>query len=134
MLKRSYTIITNNPLVASTWPDEAASTDGGPGDVFQAARDMIHRGHRLLTHPLAGSIKPNESPYRSVVITRSAQSTLDFESLRLIEAARSALDKLVASSGLRYGGGGEMPPEVDQDYRLIDADLMRSAVDNLNEF
>jgi len=133
MFKRNYIIITNNPLVALAWPDEVASTEGGPGDVFRAVRDMIHRGHRLLTHPLAGSVKPNESPYRSVVVTRDALPTLHFESLRSIEAAQSTLDKLTASSGLRYAHG-TAPPELHQDYRLIDADLMRSAIDSLNQF
>mgnify|MGYP001419396279 CR=1 FL=1 len=133
MGKRHYIIVTNNPLVAANWPDEVSFVEGDPGDVYRATRDMVHRGHKLLTHPLAGSVKPNESPYRSVIVTSDSLPAVDFASLRPIEAARSALDKLVASSGLRYARGA-VPPDVDSDYRLIDAELMESAVTSLNEF
>lgn len=159
--RRHYIVVTNNPLVAEKWPNEAQLVDGDPGCVFAAVRDLVHRGHRLLTHPLAGSVKPNESPYRSVIVTREPEpriqpgiqpgaprsaapsadpaaapgASVDLDSLRRIEAALSTLGKLVKTSGLRYAraGGRWLPPEVDQDYRLLDADLMESAVESLND-
>lgn len=151
--RRPYMIITNNPLVAERWPRETELVAGAPDAVYRAARNMVHGGHRLLTHPLAGSVKPNESPYRSVIVTRDPRPTVDFASLRLMEAALSALDKLVASSGLRYAharaaapsapgaphapasaASVQLPPELDMDYRTIDAGLMESAIQSLNEF
>lgn len=33
-------------------------------------RDRIHEGHLLLSHPLSGSVKPNETPYKSVMIVK----------------------------------------------------------------
>ena len=136
--KRTYKIVTNNPTVAARWPHEAEVVTGGPENVYRAATRSDPLRHMLLTHPLAGSVKPNESPYRSVIVTRDPRPTVDLDSLRLIEAALSALDKLVASSGLRYGRGAaatvQLPPELDADYRMIDSSLMESAVQSLGEF
>jgi hypothetical protein len=38
--------------------------------VLLTVRDHIHSGARLLTHPQAGSVKPYETPYRSVLVYR----------------------------------------------------------------
>ncbi len=85
-------------------------------DVLEAVRDRVHSGHRLLTHPLSGSIKPFETPYKSIVITGSAGAALDVESPVIVEDAiamarkfrreRHFTDKLLA------------------DFRLIDRDLI----------
>lgn len=36
--------------------------------VLIKTRDMVYDRHVLLTHPQASSLKPNQTPYRSVVI------------------------------------------------------------------
>jgi hypothetical protein len=38
-------------------------------DVLLRVRDFIHMGHTLLTHALSGSVKPNETLYKSVLIS-----------------------------------------------------------------
>ena len=40
----------------------------GYEDVLIKARDMVYDKHILLTHPQASSLKPNQTPYRSVVV------------------------------------------------------------------
>ena len=37
-------------------------------DVLIKTRDMVYNRHILLTHPQASSLKPNQTPYRSVVV------------------------------------------------------------------
>lgn len=37
-------------------------------EVLMKVRDMVYDRHTLLTHPQASSLKPNQTPYRSVVI------------------------------------------------------------------
>lgn len=37
-------------------------------EVLIKARDMVYDRHILLTHPQASSLKPNQTPYRSVVV------------------------------------------------------------------
>ncbi len=55
-------------------------------NVLQAARDYIHRGHALLSHPLAGSMKPNQTPFKSIVLgTESLEGANEFRDLELIE-------------------------------------------------
>ena len=37
-------------------------------EVLIRSRDMVYDRHILLTHPQASSLKPNQTPYRSVVV------------------------------------------------------------------
>ncbi len=47
-------------------------------------RDKVHEGHELATHPLSGSVKPNETPYKTIMISEK-KGVLDFNSLKIIE-------------------------------------------------
>jgi len=112
-------IITNNPDVRDAYEPQTVYLPGDVRAVFITVRDRVHAGAKILSHPLSGSIKPWESPYKSVVISPQ-QGALDFASLQLIE---SALEKL---------GNRAAPPYTDasllEDFRIIDLDLMRSAM------
>ncbi len=37
-------------------------------EVLIKVRDMVYDRHVLLTHPQASSLKPNQTPYRSVIV------------------------------------------------------------------
>ena len=82
-------IITNNSMVKEYYESsyEILFIDGQYREVLVQARDRIHNGHKLLTHPLSGSIKPGETPYKSLVISKEAGRSLDINSLELIESA-----------------------------------------------
>lgn len=121
-----YIIITNNPGVAACWTQISEWVDGNARAVLIRARGLVHLGHRLLTHPLAGSVKPNESPYRSVIVSQHPDTTIDFDSLRIIEGALATVDKLGPP---RFR---TIPPNVDADFQLIDYTLMQSAVESLH--
>lgn len=120
-----YTIVTNNPEVAARWPQATEWVDAGAKGVLVHVRGLVHLGHRLLTHPLAGSVKPNESPYRSVIVSHNPDTTIDLDSLRIIEGALSVVGKL-GPPRFRV-----IPPPVDADYQLIDCTLMESAIESL---
>ena len=66
-----YRIVTNNSLCRDKY-QELIPVDflEGKGymDVLLAVRDYIQKGWRLETHPMTGSLKPNQTPYRSVVV------------------------------------------------------------------
>lgn len=62
-------------------------------DVLNKARDYVHRGYRLLTHPLCGSVKPNQTPYRSVLLEEESSREDNFESVQLIESSIEAANK-----------------------------------------
>ena len=71
--------------------------EGSYRDVLIAVRDKIHKGHRLLSHPLSGSVKPNETPYKSVIISRNSAG-MDLDSLKIIEDSIAAYDKFMQNS------------------------------------
>lgn len=121
-MKKNYMIITNNPLVPQKLNDEytVAYMDISYEDVLREVRDRIHEGHRLLSHPLSGSVKPNETPYKSVMIT-GRKGAVDAESLTIIENAVQACRKFVFKSD-------KYKPEVYEDFQLIDWTLLESAV------
>ena len=87
MLERML-VITNNPMVRDVLSKqdicEVRYAPVSYRQVLCLARDAIHQGHKLLTHPLSGSVKPGETPYKSVAVSR-AQGLLDLPSLSLIE-------------------------------------------------
>lgn len=58
--------------------------DGSARDVLTAARDRIHLGAKLLAHPMAGRLRPNETPYMTAVLD-DTEGPLDLPSFGIIE-------------------------------------------------
>lgn len=89
--------------------------------VLQYARDLIHSGYEILTHPLYGSVKPNETIYRTIILEKGSE--LDFRSLGLIEEAIQTAEKFKKN---------KLTPNwterVKDDFRVIDYDLMSKTV------
>ncbi len=119
-------VITNNPLV-----DERLNTnidvnvkyyDCSYMDILKKVRDKIHLGHKLLTHPLSGSVKPNETPYKSVAISQQKYN-LDFDSISVIEKSISTTEKF-----MRDLVTPEWNEEIKKDFMVIDLSLMKKAL------
>ena len=70
-------IVTNNPLVDATCAAysgcEIRYVEGNVENLLIAVRDMVYAGHPLVSHPLPASIRMIYSPYRSVVMSASAE-------------------------------------------------------------
>lgn len=122
---RTGMVITNNPLVLEQI-GPCLAVEGGYLDVLIKVRDKVHQGYRLLTHPLAGSIKPNQTPYRSVIIGREP-GAVDFESLRLIEGSIE-----VARRFLRNKSTQKWDDKICREFAQIDYYLLRSALETLD--
>jgi grdX protein len=62
-------LITNNDKVYFKYKDklQCIFTEKYE-EVLIKVRDMVYDRHILLTHPQASSLKPNQTPYRSVVL------------------------------------------------------------------
>lgn len=118
-------VITNNSMSMEHFKDEydVVFIEGTLMDVMRAARDMIHKGHRLLTHPLAGSIKPNQTPFKTIVLTLKPEPEVDLASLEYIENSMETSERLLKNRPLR-----DWPETVLKDYRLIDYDLIKNAL------
>jgi len=82
----STLLITNNPLAKEKYSGkhEIEFLEQDVQGVLIVVRDHIHRGHKLLTHPLSGSVKPNENPYKTVLLSKSSSKT-DNDSVMIIE-------------------------------------------------
>lgn len=122
----NVTIFTNNELVLEKYKSMLDITfiDGKYIDVLKSARDMVHKGSRLLTHPLMGSVKPNETPYRSIIIAEGEM--LDVESLTIIESSIAAAEKF-----LRDNPTACWNEKVLDDFRFVDLKLIESALQSI---
>lgn len=118
----SYSVLTNNPLVRDTLKDkkEVIYKEISYEDVLREARDRVYRGYRLLSHPLSGSVKPNETPYKSIMIGNRKEE-IDAQSVKIIESAIESCRKFVFKSD-------KYKPEVYKDFQLIDWTLLESAM------
>lgn len=90
-------------------------------DVLKRARDEIHLGQVLLTHPLSGSVKPNETPYKSVAIGKD--SLHDIDSLWLIEQAIATYIKFEKNKAMP-----QWTEQVREDFMVVDFDLIKNAL------
>ncbi len=96
--------------------------------VLESARNLIHSGHRLLTHPLSGSVKPYETPFKSVAVTSEIE-VLDFQSLQIIEESLATAKKFLADARvIQYS------EKVYDDFRVIDLNLIQSGIESINQF
>ena len=90
-----------------------------------AARDLIHKGQILLTHPLYGNFLPNQQPYRTLILSGPRPgATVDHNSLNLIEEAISVFRNYEG----RWALPGQPKESIERDYALIDADLMQESL------
>ena len=121
-MKEKFIIITNNPLVEKKLGEEYRILfyDISYEDILKKVRDRVYEGHLLLSHPLSGSVKPNETPYKSVMVA-GKKGDLDMQSMEIIENALQALRKFELKND-------KYKPEVYEDFQLIDFTLIESAL------
>jgi hypothetical protein len=98
--------------------------DGQYIDVLIAIRDMVHKGSKLMTHPLMGSVKPNETPYRSIIISEG--TTLDIDSLSIIENSIAVTERFQRDNGVPCWNEAVL-----DDFRFVDLRLFESALDSI---
>lgn len=117
-------VITNNPKVKTTLEEKELCKveylDVPLMDVFTAVRSRVHLGHRLLTHPLSGSVKPNETCYKSIGVSDKGEKQVDFASLELIEGAIAVCQKFPA----RFP---RLTDKLREDFQTVDLALILSA-------
>ena len=123
-------IITNNPQVKEEYGDkyQIALIEGTYLEVLYSARDKVHEGHRLLTHPLSGSVKPNETPYKSLIISKEKQS-LHMDSLMIIEDSIGTAQKFMNTKMPR-----QWNDEILRDFMEIDFRLISSGIESMRQF
>lgn len=128
-LKEVVLIITNNQKVKDMYEasHKILFVNGGYREVLVAARDLLHKGHLLETHPLMGSLKPNETPYRSVIVSDEAAGCTDATSVIIIEDGISVFDKFAKNP--RGDRGDKSSEKIREDFKEIDLSLIKSALE-----
>ena len=119
-----FIVVTNNPLVRERFEGQVP-LDYQPrtfAGILEYVRDQIHKGHKLLSHPLSGSVKPGETPYKSIMIS-AEQGALDTDSVILIEDCIQHAKKFRD----RISGLSE---RVLDDFQLVDCNLITSAIES----
>ncbi|WP_101772709.1 GrdX family protein [Peptostreptococcus faecalis] len=89
--------------------------------VLKEARKLIHQGFELLTHPLYGSIKPNETLYRSLVLKEGKE--VDVMSLNIIEDSINTATKFIENKSTP-----QWTNEIKEDFKLIDYDIISQTI------
>ena len=116
-------IITNNPLVVRCMGDyyQIDYHEISFREILVKVRDMVYEGYELRTHPIAGSVKPNETPYKSIVVTKEKKG-FNMEHANMCANAIMTFDKFTPI-------GWTLPERILQDFQLIDYTLLAGALD-----
>ncbi|NLC32293.1 MAG: GrdX protein [Clostridiales bacterium] len=128
-MDKQVRVLTNNHLVEQSLDvRKACAVDycaGTLNELMMKVRDLVHLGYRLCTHPLSGSIKPNQTPYKSIGLSDLAQKPLCTDSLMMIEHSIA----LCRCSALITH---QATPNILKDFQLIDLTLILSAIEGMN--
>ncbi len=127
MTPMKASIISNNVDIEDLVPSAFSLfllPDAPAKDVLTAARDRVHLGAKLLAHPMAGRLRPNETPYRTVVL-EDAEGPLDLPSFEIIEYCLAEEEKY-GKSRKKYDG--LMLP----DLRFINCEILKSILEELS--
>lgn len=117
--KEKCTIVTNNDRVADKYKDmmNVEMLDSYE-EVLIKARDMVYDRHRLLTHPQAGSLKPNQTPYRSIIVYPSDNSS-NMDDVMMIEKAIETFNKF-----REIKETPKYEEKIANDYKTIDLSMI----------
>lgn len=119
-------LITNNPkFIEENLKDiEIEYLDVSYIDILRKVRDYVHENWEIVTHPLYGSVKPNETIYRTIVIKEN--NSLDITSVNLISDSILTFKK--------FRNNREVPQWTDRvkdDFSVIDHDLIINAINRI---
>ena len=119
-------IITNNPMVRDKYSEQyhVDYEELSFENLLKKVRDKVYAGYQMLTHPLSGSVKPNETPYKSIMIS-SKPDKLDVNGMQIISNAILACEKFTYKAD-KYA------PQVYEDFQYVDETLISSALQSID--
>ena len=122
-----YRIVTNNSLCRDQY-QELIPVDflEGKGymDVLLAVRDYIQKGWRLETHPMTGSLKPNQTPYKSIMVSDLPREQEEFYSQEMtIENSILSCRKF-----LEINQTPNWTEEIRKDFMIVNLSLIEGAI------
>lgn len=122
---KDLVLITNNDRVLTEYKDkyQVEYHDIEYVEVLKRVRDKVHQNYKILTHPMAGSLKPNQTPYKSVLVMPAA--SMDYKSLMLIENAIESANKF-----LKFRKLPNWNNRCIYDFKTLDLSFIEGAVNN----
>lgn len=126
---KKYIMITNNSKVIQKYKGGEISllTLDSIEKIFTTTRDLIHKGYILVTHPLAGSIKPFQNPYRSIILKEGNE--LDYNSLKNFENSFKKYKQFEHNKTKI----NNLSQKILDDYQVIDLSLIESALQSIKK-
>lgn len=128
-----YRIVTNNRLCRDKYGSQVEMDyleNGSYLDVLLKVKDYIQKGWCLETHPMTGSLKPNQTPYKSVMISNRPVDREDFYNQEItMENSVSICQKFQA---IRQTP--DWPEHLREDYREVDLSLIEGALKKILNF
>lgn len=118
-------IITNNPLVKNINDIQLYMIEGDCKDVVAKVLSMVSEGHQLISHPLAGSVKPNQNPYKSILISQE-KGQLDYQSVKILNSSLLKIEQILEEKILP-----DLASLYSDDLQLTDYDLLLSALQSI---
>ena len=96
-------------------------------DVLIKTRDMVYNRHILLTHPQASSLKPNQTPYRSVVVYPKGEED-NMKDIMLIEKCIETYRQWqeIAPTPKNYA------EKVANDFKTIDLSVIENIIPRIS--
>lgn len=117
-------LITNNDKVLEKYRDKLKCIFVEDyRKVLLKTRDFVYDRHILLSHPQASSLKPNQTPYRSVLVYPKDEQDSNMKDVMLIEKCIEVFNQWqeIAKTPKDYDNN------VSEDFKTIDL----SVIDNI---
>lgn len=120
-------LVTNNDRAAKKWNASVQQVIllDTYEEVLEKTRDLIHTKHKLLTHPQASSLKPNQTPYRTILLY-SGSGENQMEDIRLIESAIESFRKWSEVKKVP-----QYSEKIAYDYKTIDMSMIENVIPKL---
>lgn len=118
-------IVTNNPIVKNKLSSKFIVEYVEKRDylsVLKKTRDRIHLGYCLKTNPFLEMINPDETPYKSIVISEMSEK-LDLKSIYIIEDIIKVTKIIANNSGIN-----KYSDQVYKDLQVRDYNLIWKAI------
>ncbi len=123
-----HLLVTNNSLCYDKYQSRIKVDylkEGSYLDVLVKVRDYAQKGYRIETHPMAGSIKPNQTPFRTVLLSdEKMDGDESITNELMIEDAVLMTKKFLSDHPTR-----EWEESIVKDFGQVDLELISGAID-----
>lgn len=119
--------LTNNPLLRLDCGVERVEFHPvSIPELFALVQAELEQGYRLLSHPLTGSIRPDITPYKSILLSHRPLGP-DPEGKEVLMRAIRYTDALFQMNRLPPSAGWDA--KTREDFQYVDRSLIQTALE-----